>query len=97
MNATTKKRSTPLILASSYGHLDVVKLLVEKNATVDHKADAGCVNIPVPCIKKVANNHLCTRVLSLHNFYICQCSLFKGLQGIRGTSVNTMTSELMDF
>ena len=43
VNSTTDEEDAPLTVASKNGYLDVVKLLIERNATVDHKGDNGFV------------------------------------------------------
>ena len=43
VNAATSKQVSPLILACEHGHLDVVKLLVDKGANIEHKDCHGCV------------------------------------------------------
>ena len=41
VNVTTDKQYNPLILASEFGHLDTVKVLLENKATVEHRTVEG--------------------------------------------------------
>lgn len=43
--------TTPLILAASAGRVEVVKLLIEQNANVNHKTDQGHSALQYGCSK----------------------------------------------
>ena len=45
VNAVTQEQNTPLIFGSQYGYIDVVKLLIERKATLEHKGNQGFVYI----------------------------------------------------
>lgn len=57
VNSRNKQTFTPLHLASTYGHLDIVELLLAAQADVDAPVTAPQFNQFTPCMFAIKNKH----------------------------------------